>query len=781
MRMRKVAAALLASTSILISGTAFAQSDLSQAVQPDPVAEDSGSEIVVIGKGETRQVQELGQQDLAELVPGTSPLKAIEKLPSVNFTGADPFGAYEWAERVSIRGFNQNQLGFTLDGIPLGDASYGNVNGLHISRAIVSENIALTRVSQGSGSIGTQATNNLGGTLEFFSRDPSADFHFDVNATGGSDNMWRVFGRLDTGELGDGGPSATVSYLHSDTDKWKGWGSQRANQVNAKAVAPLGGSVRAVGTFDFSDRRENDYQDLSLGMIKRLGYDWDNISNDYATAIKIADVANNIDSFNNTTGAPGADGKSDITGNAPTNPAAGKVFPTPIQTADDAYFDAAGLRQDYLASLGVEATGDVHGQIKGYYHSNHGQGLWYTPYVNSPSGVPMSVRTTEYDIRRKGVFGDVGTKIGFNDVTVGGWYEKNDFRQARRFYGLTSRTDPGRDSLDFQEDPFATQWDWKYQTDTFQYYVQDKLAFGPLTVNLGWKGFTVTNKANPVVGGGLAGGEIKVTDWFQPHAGFAYEVMPGAELFGGFTQVTRAFVASATTGPFATTQLGFDALLNGATKLKPEQSDTYELGGRYHSGPFTGSLAGYYINFRNRLLGVTTGAGIVGNPVILQNVGGVRSLGFEATGDLKIGSGFGLFASYSYNDSTYRDDVHTATATILTKGKTVVDAPKHMLKGEVTYDNSGFSARVGANYMSKRYFTYTNDQSVAGRVVVDATLGYKFDLGGHDLELQANATNLFDKKYVSTIGTNGFGNSGDSQTLMVGAPQQFFLTLKAGF
>jgi iron complex outermembrane receptor protein len=104
-----------------------------------------------------------------------------------------------------------------------------------------------------------------------------------------------------------------------------------------------------------------------------------------------------------------------------------------------------------------------------------------------------------------------------------------------------------------------------------------------------------------------------------------------------------------------------------------------------------------------------------------------------------------------------------------------------MVKGEVTWTGQGFNARVGANYMSKRYFTYTNDQSVNGRVLVDATLGYKFDLGGHDLELQANATNLFDKKYISTIGTNGFGNSGDNQTLMVGAPQQFFVTLKAGF
>ncbi|MCW4461705.1 TonB-dependent receptor [Sphingomonas sp. BT-65] len=763
---------LLAGTSILMSGTAFAR-DAAPAETPaaETPADDTGDqgEIVVIGRGETRQVQQLGFEDIGVLAAGTSPLKAIEKLPSVNFQSADPFGNYEWAQRVAIRGFNQNQLGFTLDGIPLGDASYGNVNGLHISRAITSENIGEVRVSQGAGSLGTQATNNLGGTLEFFSRDPSSDFGLRGEGTYGSENTVRLFGRIDTGDLG-GGVAGYVSYVYSDMDKWKGWGSQRTNQVNAKLVAPVG-DVRIAGTLSYSDRRENDYQDLSLGMIDRLGYDWDNISNDYALAVRIADIANN----RGDTGAP------------VSNPGAGTVYPAPFATVDDAYFDAAGLRRDWLASFGIESGegSAVRFSLKGYYHNNHGQGLWYTPYVPSPGAgnSPISIRTTEYDIDRKGVFGNIGGQLGFNDVTVGFWYERNDFQQARRFYALSGRTTPDRDSLDFQSDPFATQWDYNYTTDTIQYYVQDRLTFGDLTVNLGWKGFDVRNTADPIVAGSLASGKIKVTDWFQPSAGFNYRLGAGAELFGGFTQVTRAFVSSATTGPFATTQAGFDALLSGSTKLEPEQSDTYELGGRFRSGPFTGSLAGYYVNFRNRLLGVTTGAGIVGNPVTLQNVGDVRSVGFEATGAFKLPAGFGLFASYSYNDSTYRDNVVNAAGALLaaTKGKTVVDAPRHLLKGEATFERSGFSARVGANYMSKRYFTYTNDRSVDGRVVVDATLGYKFDLGGHDLEIQGNATNLFDKKYVSTIGTNGFGNSGDNQTLMVGAPQQFFVTLKAGF
>ncbi|WHU01222.1 TonB-dependent receptor [Sphingomonas sp. NIBR02145] len=768
--MRKAAIWLLAGSSILISGTAMAQ-DV-QPVAPASAADEGGEEgqIVVIGRGETRQVQQISASDIAELAAGTSPLKAIEKLPSVNFQSADPFGAYEWAQRVSIRGFNQNQLGFTLDGIPLGDASYGNVNGLHISRAISSENVGEVRVSQGAGSIGTQATNNLGGTLEFFSRDPSDSFGLHAEGTYGSENTVRLFGRIESGDLG-GGVKAYASYVYSDMDKWKGWGSQRTNQANGKIVAPVAAGIRLVGTISYSDRRENDYQDLSLGMIQRFGYDWDNISNNYALAVRIADIANN----RGDTGAP------------VSNAAAGTVYPAPITSVDDAYFNAAGLRRDWLGSFGVEGdTGGLNFALKGYYHNNHGQGLWYTPYVPSPGAgaSPISIRTTEYDMDRKGVFGHLTGEIGGNNaLTVGAWYENNAFQQARRFYALSSRTEVTRDSLDFQSNPFATQWDYDYTTDTFQYYVQDKLTLGALTLNLGWKGFSVKNQADPNVAGSLASGEIKVTDWFQPTAGFNFRLGSGAELFGGFSQVTRAFTASATTGPFATTQAGFNALLSGSTKLKPEQSDTYELGGRLRSGPFTASLAGYYVNFRNRLLGVTTGAGIVGNPVTLQNVGDVRSLGFEATGDLRLGSGFGAFVSYSYNDSTYRDDVRNAAGTLLaaTRGKTVVDAPKHLLKGELTYDLGGFNARVGANYMSKRYFTYTNDQSVEGRVVVDATLGYKFDLAGRQLEIQANATNLFDKKYISTIGTNGFGNSGDNMTLMVGAPQQFFVTLKAGF
>lgn len=745
---------LLLTSSALLAAPALAE--------PESTAPAAGeTEIVVFGRGETRQVQELSSEDVAEHAPGTSPLKAIEKLPGVNFQSADAFGAYEWSQRVSIRSFNQNQIGFTFDGVPLGDGSYGNNNGLHISRALISENVGSIRVSQGAGSIGTQATNNLGGTIETFSADPLGRNAVQAQATGGSDNSYRGYLRVDLAR--EGGAAGYLSYVYSTSDKWKGEGKQEQQQVNAKFAIPVG-AASFDAWYSFSRRNEQDYQDLSLEMIDRLGYDWDNFGpSAYALAIRVADIANN----RGDTGAPVSD------------PDAGRTYPAPITSVDDAYYDASGLRRDHLAYVGIHGGFGDAGKflLRGYYHNNKGQGLWGTPYVPSPTGTPISIRTTEYAIDRYGVFGSLSVPLLTTDFTVGGWYETTDFNQARRFYSLGSRTIAGRGFREFLSNPFFTQWNYDFSTKTLQYYVQDKISLGRIVVNLGWKGFKVTNKADPIVAGSLASGRIKVEDWFQPHVGIAAELSDAAELFGGFTQVTRAFVSSSTSGPFATTQAGFNAIRD---TLKPETSDTFELGLRYRTNRFNGVLAGYYVDFSNRLLGFANGAGIIGNPAVLRNVGSVRAVGVEAAGELRWGGGFSTYLAYAYNDATYRDDVVNAGGAIVaaTRGKQVVDSPKHIVRGELAYDRGPIFGRIGANYMSKRFFNYENDRSVDGRVIVDATLGWRVS---ERLELQLNATNILDEEYVATIGSNGFGNRGDNQTLLAGAPQQFFATLKARF
>jgi iron complex outermembrane recepter protein len=185
-------------------------------------------------------------------------------------------------------------------------------------------------------------------------------------------------------------------------------------------------------------------------------------------------------------------------------------------------------------------------------------------------------------------------------------------------------------------------------------------------------------------------------------------------------------------------------------------------------------------------LAVAQGPGIVGNAAIVSNVGDVETMGLELLGSWQIGEHVSLFGSYSYNDSTYQDDVRNRAGTVLalTGGKRVVNTAEHLAFGELAYDDDALFASISANYIGDRFFTFTNTGGkVDGRVLADLTLGYRFSgsplLEG--LEVRANVSNLFDEEYVGTLGTNGFVNAGDSQTLVTGAPRQLFLTVRKVF
>ncbi len=746
-------------------------------------------EILVLGQGQARQVQTLEADDLKLETPGTSPIKLVERLPGVAVSGADTFGAYEWAVRINIRGFNQNQLGFNLDGVPLGDMSYGNHNGLHISRAIISEDLGRVELAQGSGSLDVAASNNLGGALKFFSRDPSDEAGIELSGTYGSDHTWRGYAHAESGEIGEFGTKIYGSYLNSTTEKWKGEGEQNAEMFAFKLAQPLGDAA-LTAYYNFSDRREQDYQDLSLEMIDRLGYEWDNFGyQNYGLAVNVADIGHN---------------RGD-TGAAPTNPGAGTVYPAPIATVDDAYLDASGLRRDNLGyvKLDVPVTDIVSFSLQGYVHDNVGQGLWGTPYVTSPNAntpgattdnAPFSIRTTEYDIFRTGLIGSVSLTLGDHAVKGGVWLEENDFKVSRRFYAL-DRAAPNRFFHDMQENPFFTQWAYAFDTETLLFYIQDDWQVTDrLMLSAGFKNLHVDNvirtqtinSAPPVAGSDSdLDGAIATDKNFLPQAGLTYEVSDTTEAFFSYAKNVSAFnsvVFGAT--PFSSrSQAVFDV---AKATLKPETSQTFEAGLRTSGDRFQAGGAVYFVKFDDRLLAISQGPGIVGNAPVLSNVGSVRTFGAELIGVYNFTDALSLTGSYSYNNSEYRDDVVNQQGVVVaaTEGATVVNTPKHIANGDLTYDDGALFVSVGANYLGDRFFTYTNQGGrVDGRLLVDASIGYR--LSGHwlldGLEAQLNISNIFDKRYAGTLGTNGFVNTGDSQTLIAGAPRQIFATIRKSF
>lgn len=751
------------------AGQAFAAdapaADAAPAAAPADASEVDA--VIVIGQGQSRQIQTLKDDAIGLEAAGTSALKAIDKLPGVTFQSADAFGAYEWSARISIRGFNQNQLGFTLDGVPLGDMSYGNHNGLHISRAVASENIGRVELAQGAGALGTASTSNLGGTLQFFSRDPSEKLGGEIDVTGGSDSMHRVFGRFETGAIEQiGGLRGYLSIADQKADKWKGGGEQKQRQYDAKVVMPLGDRGELSGFYHRSERREQDYQDLSFEMIKRLGRDWDNTQPDWGLAVAAARAYQ-----------------------------AGSTLPAPFKTVDDAYYAGAGVRDDdlYGAALKLDITERVKLDATAYQHKNKGQGLWYTPYLASPgfgaagsTAAPLSIRTTEYDIDRGGIIAGLTLDVGAHRLSGGFWHEINNFNQARRFYAETAAA-PSRDPLDFQSNPFFTQWQYRFETKTLTGHLEDEWTISDaFKVNFGFKAIKVENNVKTVVGSPLAG-KIESKDNFLPQAGFVWKVSPDLEAFGGYTENMGAFVSAATSGPFGSQS---QAVVDYVAKtLKPESSKTFELGARYRTQRFQGVAAVYHVAFDNRLLAANTASPILGLPAVLSNVGSVETKGVELAGTFRLTDSWSLYGAYTYNDSKYEDDVvdGTGKVTVRTKGKTVVNTPKNIFKGELSFEQAGFFGKLGVAYTDKRYYTYENVGGQApSTTVADLTLGYRFaeDSWGKGLEIQANVTNLTDKDYISTIGSGGFVNSdpnGEAMTVLPAPPRQVYLSVKKRF
>lgn len=726
--------------------------------------------VVVTAPGEVRSEQVVDRTMMLESAPGTSPIQVLAELPSVNFTTADPYGSYEWATRISVRGFNQNQLGFTLDDIPLGDMSYGNWNGLHISRAIMDENMGRILLSQGTGALETASNSNLGGTVEFFSLDPSDQASFSFHQSFGSFAASRSVVRLESGLH-----KQTKFYLtgaYQLTNKWRGAGDIGQNywQANGKLVHYFGQKGVLTTFIDISDRREVDYQDVNKIWVKKLGYNWDNYGN-WSKAIQAAYAYNGVGSYPD-----------------PVN----RLSASEDQV-DAAYYGGSGLRKDIIGGVTyrLALTSKLTWKTTGYGHRNDGRGLWFTPYLGSPTtGSPISLRTSEYGISRGGFLTSLSYETQRNKLEGGVWFEGENFDLARRFYA-TNIESPGHSLYSFPSKPFYTQWAYAFGSTVYQFHLQDSYKVNrKLTLSAGFKSINtdIDGKLAPYVltsplytPGAYAQGSLSSGKPFLPQIGGSYKFDGHNEVFADVAYNVRSYVPGGYgfgNSPWGTTQSGFEVLRK---TLKPETSWSEEAGYRLEARKLKLQASFFHVNFFDRLLAIAQGSGIAGNASLLSNVGGVTTNGVDAAATVQLGSGISFYNGATWNKSSYDDDVTRTDGSVVyaTKGKLSVDAPKGLYKTQLHWKRRELFANIGADYMSKRYFTYSNDGEVGGRFLADLSGGYEREQLGalKDLKLQFNIYNLAGAKYFASIGTNGFvysdPNSLSNPTLQVGAPRTF--------
>jgi hypothetical protein len=742
---------------------------------------------VEIATRKTRSSVAMTKSDMQKILPGINPLKALETLPGVSFQTADPWGNNEQNLSLFVHGFSGQQLGYTMDGVPLGDQQYGNYNGLSPQRAVISENVGSVILSSGAGDLSTASTSNLGGTIETFSSDPLQGRNLAVQQTVGSYNTSRTFVRYDTGNFGNGN-SAYISGVHHEQKAWDFNGRQGGDQINAKYVnqSSLGKLTLFV---DYSDKIEpNEDSTVHSATEKYQPYTRPFLYPNFQQALSYLSA---------TGGTPAAEGNN----------------------YRNYYSDAQ--RTDYLTyarfDMNIGEATTWSNQV--YYHNDDGVGVVAGPI--GVAGLPAlfavyfpgqnlkqvfgnsgyATRTTEYAINRNGWLSTVNTEFGNHKLQGGLWLEHNRSSAYRRWYALDVNNPSS--PYDRPANPLITQYGSQIDNKVAQIHLQDEWRMrDDLALQAGFKSslqfadgqFPVQPAKGAVANGSLAlpVGEIITKKWFLPQLGARWDITPQDQMFVNVQKNMRQFVTYGGGGasPWSlASQSAFDLFKATA---KPETSITYELGMRTSHQLDLGALSAvdgqvnlYHVDFKDRLLTISPTpviSSIIGGNPVLANVGSVKTDGIDISGTLHFGRMFSFYDALSFNRSTYSDNYSNGKDIVATAGKAVPGSPEWMNKFVATLSVADTEFQLIGDYVGKRYATYTNDLDVPSYFLMSLGVSGKLPFlnGGwvKNARYRLNVSNLANREGSLNVVVGAA--SGTYNTFPI-APRQGFLTLMADF
>lgn len=730
----------------------------------------------------------IGRDTLNHFVAGTSPLQVLAlTTPGANFATDDALGLDTVANTLYVRGFNQTQLGETLDGIPLGGQGFHNWNGLGIDQAEIQENVSSLTMSQGAGALDVPSAQTLGGALTFTSSDPKKKAGGQVSQMFGSYNGFRTFVRADSGELNKSGTKFYVAYARTAQDLWKGYGYQQEQQVNAKLVQPFQDRGKITAIFDYSIMPEYNYLGLTKNMWQRLGRNTTYLKPDYNRAKEYANYAQN--------------------GGVPPQY---QGILSNDEISDFAY-DGTQTQENILTALTGEfrLASWLNSKTIAYAHLSGGRYNGTDPNLTSPtSGVNMAMESGDPETRRIGFVQNFSIHAPqHNEIKTGVWYENDHFSYPAYVY--EDGADHARSSIHFHGGRGEKWFSDSFNTNTFQFYLQD--TYSPLRgldLSAGFRsliqsthgGSTYDNTAGLAAQGWNtyyihpASGSLTASNAFLPHVSLDYHFLQHHELYIDVAENMRAYDYThqmSSGSPW--TRLGnannpaqsvFDA---NKSKLRPERTWNYVIGYRFNSHFFSASADFYHTDYYNRLAAITNGTTGRNTYGSFTNIGRETMNGVDVAGTIRPLPGLAITNSFSWNDAKYQYSQkmydRASGENVSIKGMRQVYYPKFMYKANVNYTIGHASMNFNTTYTSARYTTYTNDTKIPSYWSSSLTASYDFGKIGfvQNFKTSFGVTNLFNQNYIGGVYGAASLTGDNNANLYVAAPRQFFGTVSAQF
>jgi len=694
----------------------------------------------------------------------------LNLLPGVNASSQDATGMS--GGNLRVRGFNSDQMGFTIDGAPVNDSGSFAV---YPQEFTDKENLCELFVTQGGTDTEAPHVGASGGNIGMTSCGPEAKSRWRAAQSFGQLNYLRSYLRYDTGEIGR--LKGFLSYSDSSVDKWKGLGESKRQHIDGKVEYDLGkGSSLSAGIMGNYLMNHN-YRSLSLAEIAAEGYNAD-YSNDRPTHLKA------------------------VNGTAQSE-SAGSVN----------YYDYARNPFKNLlltAKANLQLTPATRLDIEPYYWYGYGGSTYPTTLTESSNSTYVHGGIADIngdgDVRdkvlvltgsmtetnRPGVNVKVTHLVDNHKIMAGLWLERARHRQTRPATTIdASGADPDfwlkESQVSYQDGNTYQGRDWRTISTGRSVFLQDTIdlmdsklqvtpsvSYRDLRRDFSNFAHNATSSTSATSASGNSYLDYRIVKKYS-------EVLPGLSTSYQFTEKVQGFIGLTENfrapGNYDYANLIKSSSGNTITEMyepsvKAEKSTNLDIGTRVKGDWGKVSATVFYVDFKDRIassydpeLGLSHS----------WNVGDSTTKGLELEGGTAPLHGFSLYGSATYTSSKLDSNMPSGVNSYYsTAGKQFPDTPKYMASASVQYATGPYMVNLTAKYTGKRYLTLENDVEIGSYTLLDLNAAWKLPIGGDfgfkNPLIRFNVSNLTNKKYY--VANSGSGSNVTINST-VGAPKVY--------
>lgn len=711
-----------------------------------------------------KAVQTVTHDFIAKLAPSVNVQQVLAMLPSVNVAQADPFGLF--TGQVNVRGFDQTEVGWLLDGAPLNDIGGGQ---FYSNEVLESENLETVSLQPGSVDIGSPVTSASAGLTSMTMSNPSHHRGGVMDVSFGSFDTFRQFLRLNSGDIGNSGVRAMFAFSHTKGNNWRGPGQAEKYHYDFKLVKDFQNGSHTGLTVAYNNQTNDFYLAPNYTQWLRTGYSTNYAAN-YAgpNAAGAAYYKLHVNPFENVVAV------------LPTH-----LVITPKLTLEDSLYFWHGIgngtgasvipSQAYMGNQPVSLDLDGAKSVLAFAPSNQEQ-------FRTGNTISLHYRPNNH-----------------HDIQFGWWYEYSNQSQYSP-YGIVNQqtgvpnniwgtTDliTTTDGQPFKARDFLslTQVNMLFVGDTMKYF-NDRL-----NITVGFKEAMITRRVYNYTPGTTYNRNLHTP-----------EPLPQIGIAWNFNRHHQIYVAGNTNFkiPSSTSLVDYYNIAGVQTQRggasKPEYTIEEELGYRYNGDLLVGSISFFNYNLTNRQQTLNYYDGASGASYSQTvNAGGQTTRGVDIQLGTRPWHHLRPYVTFEYLHATIDNNIRVGADLLPTKGKIAIRSPKQQAGIGLDWDNGSFWFSGQVKYVGKQYATFMNDNSVPQYITNQVGMGYRFKNAGYlkSPQIQLNMTNLTGAKFrngVYGFSTNAnpvkgvYGTtiaSGGMPSYYLNPPFSAMVTLSTGF